>query len=220
MALSALLGIYLLLYLVRNRIRNTNWQRRLGYMIAYALLIQEISLNLFRLWSGTWSVATSLPLHLCGLGVIFGALMLITESKRIYDIIYFWAIAGASQALLTPDIGAYGFPHFRYYQFFVSHGLIILAVLYMTFVYGYRPNYRALWASLFVLAVLLVPIAGINVLTGGNYFFIAHVPLTPSLIDYLGPWPYYIIWLVVLAIIMFHIAYFPMALSTKRQRRV
>jgi uncharacterized membrane protein YwaF len=35
----------------------------------------------------------------------------------------------------------------------------------------------------------------VNWAIGSNYMFIARKPDTPSLIDVLGPWPLYIIWL-------------------------
>jgi uncharacterized membrane protein YwaF len=57
---------------------------------------------------------SSLPLHLSSLFVFLSAL----------------------QAILTPDLGIYDFPHFRYFQVFISHGLIVTAALYMTLVEG------------------------------------------------------------------------------------
>ncbi|GAB4481644.1 MAG: hypothetical protein OHK0031_03670 [Anaerolineales bacterium] len=37
------------------------------------------------------------------------------EGIAIYELLYFMGIGGALQALLTPDVGIYGFPHYRYF---------------------------------------------------------------------------------------------------------
>jgi uncharacterized membrane protein YwaF len=41
-----------------------------------------------------------------------GAYMLVTRSYVVYEFAYFMGIASAIQALLTPDLGLYGFPTF------------------------------------------------------------------------------------------------------------
>lgn len=43
---------------------------------------------------------------------------------------------------LTSDlkIDMYAFPHFRFFQVFLSHGGIVTAAIYMTFIEGYRPH--------------------------------------------------------------------------------
>ncbi|MGB2956822.1 MAG: hypothetical protein WBB64_12750 [Anaerolineales bacterium] len=41
--------------------------------------------------------------------------MLIKKDQRIFEFTYFMGISGALQALFTPDIGMYGFPHFRFF---------------------------------------------------------------------------------------------------------
>jgi hypothetical integral membrane protein (TIGR02206 family) len=66
--------------------------------------------------------------------------MLITKNCLIYEFAYLIGIAGALQAVLTPDLGQYAFPHYRYFQVFISHGLIIISALYMTIVEGFRPT--------------------------------------------------------------------------------
>lgn len=215
-AVAVIISINLLIYVFRDKLRNSPWKKAIRIFLGVLLILQEISLNLFRLWNGTWSVATSLPLHLCGLAVISCAIMAFTKSKKIYNIVYFWGVGGATQALITPDIGVYGYPHFRFYQFFISHGLIITTLLFMTFVEKYRPSWQAMWQSIITLNLLMIPIGIINWITGGNYFFIAHPPETASLIDFLGPWPYYIIWLEVIGFVIFFLCYLPFVRLNKK----
>lgn len=47
---------------------------------------------------------------------------------------------------------------------------------------------------------------------GSNYMYLARPPDTPSLIDRLGPWPWYIGWLVVIALGTMLLLYLPFML--------
>lgn len=212
-ALITLFSIYLLLYLFRAQFQKTTIDKNTRYTLAFLLIAQELSLNVWHLFNGTWSVATSLPLHLCGLAIVLSAVMLINNSYKLYELNYFWGLGGAIQALLTPDIGIYSFPHFRFFQFFISHGLIVMASLHMTFVAGYRPTQRSIWKVFAVTNIYMVFIAGFNWLTGGNYLFICHKPVNGSLMDFMGPWPWYIITLEFVAVISFYIYYSPFGIG-------
>lgn len=209
-ALGALALVYGWLFYWRKGFRREpDVDLRLRYGLAAILILQELSLNLWRLVNHTWSPATSLPLHLCGVSVILSAIMLVNKNFLLYEINYFWGLGGAIQALFTPDIGIYGFPHFRYFQFFVSHGSIILAVLYMTWVHGLRPQLKSVWKVFGITNFYLVVIAGFNLLVGGNYLFICEKPIGGSLLDFLGPWPWYILSLEGVGLVSFLIYYLP-----------
>ncbi len=92
------------------------------YTLAGILTVNEIAYNVWFWVHGLWSIQYMLPLHLCMLFTWLSVIMLLTRSYRIFEFAYFMGIGGAIQALLTPDIGVYGFPHFRAFQSFISHG--------------------------------------------------------------------------------------------------
>ena len=167
-ALAIVLLINLALVVLR---RNPSPRLRLGirYTLATILVVNEIAWHLWNYFTGQWTVQTMLPLHLCSLLVWLSAYMLITKSYAIYEFAYFLGIAGAMQALITPDAGVYGFPHFRAFQVMVSHGSIVTAAIYMTFVEGYRPYWSslkrvAIWTNVYMLVVM-----GINWASCSNY---------------------------------------------------
>ena len=218
-ALATILFLNVVIFFMRKHIRKTVLKDIIRYGLGITLIAQEISLNLFRYWNGTWSFATSLPLHLCGFAVICCAIIALTKNEKLYSVVYFWGIGGATMALITPDLSTYGFPHFRFYQFFISHGLIVTTILYMTFIEQYRPTIKSFRKSFVTLNLLLIPIGLVNYLTGGNYFFIARPPQTASLIDLLGPWPFYILWFEVLGLVLFALCYIPFAIKDIRARR-
>ncbi|GAK52247.1 conserved hypothetical integral membrane protein [Candidatus Moduliflexus flocculans] len=152
-----------------------------------------------------------LPLHLCSALVWTSAIMLLTRSYRLYEFIYFLGIGGATQALLTPDAGIYGFPHYRWFQTFLAHILIVSSVVYMTAVERYRPTWKSLKRAIIALNIYAAFVGVVNALLGSNYLFIARKPDIPTLLDQLAPWPWYILELEVLALIVFVLLYVPFA---------
>jgi len=58
----------------------------------------------------------------------------------------------------------------------------------------------------------------LNQVLGSNYLFIAHKPETASLMDMLGPWPWYILSLEVIALAMCLLLYMPYAIRDQRAR--
>ena len=82
--------------------------------MALILIVNEFGWHLWNLVNGTWTVQTMLPLHLCSVFVFLSAIMLVTRSYTIFEYAFFLGIGGALQAFLTPDLGIYSFPHFRY----------------------------------------------------------------------------------------------------------
>ncbi len=211
-ALLFLFGVYILIFIFRKKLRNPKIDIKMRYIIAVALILQEVSLTIWRLYNGDWHLGTSLPLHLCGVSIVLSAIMLINKNYTLFEINYFWGLGGAIQALLTPDIGIYGFPHYRFFQFFTSHGLIIVAVLYMVFVQKYSPTHKSIWKVFRITLIYTGFIAIFNLIFKGNYLFICWKPENGSIMDVMGPWPWYIIPLAIVAIISFYIWYAPFAI--------
>ncbi|WP_105619723.1 YwaF family protein [Vallitalea okinawensis] len=207
--LMSLLAIYFIIVHKRENIRSNQRLNTYLQVIAGALMIiQEIALNIWRYQMGLWSLASSLPLHLCSLALMIGPFLYITKSQKLFDLLYYWSF-GAFVAILTPDIGTTGFPSFRYYQFFLSHGLILFQVIYMMTVLGMRPSTKSLKTTLIYTNIIMLTIGMINFMVGGNYFFIARKPETASFMDLLGPWPVYIIFMELIAWGIFMLMYLP-----------
>jgi hypothetical integral membrane protein (TIGR02206 family) len=216
LTLTILLAIYLALWYFRSWFINPHIDLRTRWIIAIALIAQELSLNIWHLSIGDWDAGSTLPLHLCGVGIVLAAFLMINRSYLLYELVYFWGLGGAIQALLTPDIGIYSFPHYRFFQFFASHGLLIFASLYMTWIGGMRPTHKSIWKVMGITNIYLVFIAGFNVLVDGNYLFICYKPENGSIMDVMGPWPWYILVLEGVALVSFYLYYLPFALNDLR----
>lgn len=194
-------------------------EKRTRWSMAIVLLVNEMGWHLWNYVNGTWTVQTMLPLHLCSVFVFLSAIMLMTRSYAIFEFAFFLGIGGAMQAFLTPDLGMYSFPHFRYFQVFVSHGLIIAAALYMLIVERQRPTWKSLLKVILAGNLYYVVLFFINNWLGSNYMFTAHKPETASLLDMLGPWPWYLLAVEGIAAVVFVLFYLPFAISDGVKRR-
>ena len=189
------------------------------YAMAVVLILNEALWHYWNIRTGQWSIQNTLPLHLCSIFVFLNAIMLVTGSERIYEYAYFLGIGGALQPLLTPDAGIWGFPHLRFFQVIISHGLIVSSAIYMTVVQRYRPTWKSLRRVLLGSGIYMVIIFGLNFLIGSNYLFIARKPDTASLMDVLPAWPWYIPVIIAIAVLVFLLLYVPFALTDARRKR-
>jgi len=124
----AIAAICLLIALLVPRL-SPRASQLMGWGLAGFALANSLAWDLWQRANGLWSPAYSLPFHLCTFAVPFAALTLLTRSYRLYEVLYFWGFAGVTQALLTPDLttSGYNFPHFVYWIFWTSHGVILWA---------------------------------------------------------------------------------------------
>jgi hypothetical integral membrane protein (TIGR02206 family) len=216
----AALGFLVLLnlFLIRFKYADEKTKSTIRWTLALILWGNEFAWHYWNYAVGKWTIQTMLPLQVCSILVWLGALMLVTKNYRIYEFMYLMGIGGAIQALATPDLGIYGFPHFRFFQTFLSHGLIITSAIYMTTVEGFRPTWKsilrvALWMNLY-----LIPIYFINNAIGSNYLFVNHKPETASLLDALPEWPIYILYMEGLGLVTFILLYIPFVIKDLRNR--
>lgn len=208
-AIGALVILNLILVSFRNASDGT--KAAIRWLLAFILVGNEVAWHYWNYVHGKWTIQTMLPLHLCSLLVWTGAFMLMTKNYRVYEFMYFMGIAGAIQALATPGIGLYGFPHFVFFQYFLSHGLIITSAIYMTVVEGFRPTLKSIlrvviWMNIYALVIYFV-----NIAIGSNYLLINEKPPPPTLLDLLPEWPVYILYMELIGLISILLLYFPFA---------
>jgi len=160
-----------------------------------------------------------LPLHLCDISVFALVLGLLTRNRLAFEFAYFFGIGGTLQALLTPDLSE-DFPSPLFIRFFVGHGGIIVGVALLAAAYRMRPSWRSVLRAIGMGLVYCVLIGLFNWIMDTNYGYLCRKPENPSLLDKLGPWPWYIAfaWLIIIANLL--ILYLPFwAYDAVRKRR-
>lgn len=131
------------------------------------------------------------PLNFCDFALFASIAALLTLRRWLCQISYFWGVGGSLQALLQPDISV-PFPQFWWFQFFATHSGVMLAAVYLGATQRVQPTLKtAGWIWLLSNAYLVI-ILFINWRYGTNFGYLAEKPTHPSVLDYFGPWPYYI----------------------------
>jgi len=153
-------------------------------------------------WKLFWN--STLPLYLCDVVSLVAAYALFTKSPRATEVAYCWGLAGTTQGLLTPTL-SYDWNTVDYYNFFLQHGGVPVAAVLL--VWGMRvvPEAGAfkrivLWSWLYMGVVI-----PINVLIDENYGFLSGKPDYPTMLDYMGPYPYYLITVQVVAFGLYYV---------------
>jgi len=214
LAMAILVALNIALLQLRNS--SPALRKQTALIMALVLWANEIGWHVWNASIGKWDLQTMLPLHVCSILVWLGGWMLVRRDKTIYEYMYFLGIGGALQAILTPDLGIYGYPHYRFFQTFISHGLIVTAAIYMTTVEGFRPTWGSMKRVIIGGNIYMLIVTGINWLVGGNYMFTMHKPETASLFDIMPAWPWYLLVVQLIGLVMFLILYLPFIIKDWR----
>jgi hypothetical integral membrane protein (TIGR02206 family) len=143
-----------------------------------------------------------LPLHFCDLAVLLAVVALATKGQTVSEILYFWGLSGTLIAMLTPDVDQ-GFPDPHCVSFFALHGGVAISAALMVFGMGVRPRPRANLRAWGITNLYAVIVAVIDGLANENFLYLRRKPSQPSLLDVMGPWPWYILAADVLAFVIF-----------------
>ena len=201
------------LLVVAARRRPGPWLK----VLAAVLVVDEVSWWVFLLGGGQpgSQVALSLPLQLCDVAIFIAAAALWTRQQLLVEVTYFWGLAGTIQALLTPDLPQH-FPSYPYFQYYIAHGGVVAAALVLVVGLGQRPRRWAV-ARVAGLTVAYAALVGlVDAVTGADYMYLRSKPPTATLLDVLGPWPWYILSASVIAAFLFAILDAPFRLRERR----
>jgi hypothetical integral membrane protein (TIGR02206 family) len=215
--MGALVLVWVGVTYVGMRHLDVRQRRRVVVFLAVLSLGQELLDDLIRLNAGVWSPQQALPLHLCSLAMLVSVWAILSRKQLVFEVAYYWGLAAASQAILTPDNSRWQLGEVDVFWNFLSHGVIILNVLWLVVVERMRCRPFS-WLKVFLITNLMViPIGIINVLLDANYFFISRKPggSSPFLV---GEWPWYILGFEGLALAFFLLVYGPMRWAAGRDR--
>ncbi len=167
------------------------------------LIVLDVS---FRLWSGFYQTSDFIGMfsvHISSASIVLSIWLLISYNQKVMDVLFYWGLIMVPQAIITPGIYRYGFPHLRFFHIFLIHFMVLFTVIYYMKVEKKRLSkphlkYVIIMTHLYAFGVFVV-----NMIFSTNYMFIGRKTNLPSLINYLGEWPYYIISLDVIMILLF-----------------
>ncbi|MCC6753791.1 MAG: TIGR02206 family membrane protein [Saprospiraceae bacterium] len=179
-------------WIQRARNRPSPRQYRSAFIFSLVLSTSVFISMIIRALAGFFDVREDLPFHLCNILALLFPVALYFQLRWFFGILYFWVLTGTLQALITPDLKE-PFPHFIYMRYWLIHCGLISMILYGLVVLRWKIAVRDIGNAIIGANVYLVFSLLINWLTGGNYFFTMRKPDAGTLLDYLGPWPWYLL---------------------------
>jgi hypothetical integral membrane protein (TIGR02206 family) len=197
---------------------NEGRTRRTRFLLAWVILIVELTWYAYYLERGWFTFPYSLPLHLCDLVLWLTVYTLFTLKPWAYELIYYWGLAGTTMAVLTPDVSTQTLSYLTL-SFFAAHGGIIVAILFLTWSRQLRPRPGSVWRAFLALHLYAALIALFNIIFETNYFYICEKPTEASLLDYMGPWPLYVLVGDALGLLLFWLLWLPFGKTRQMVQR-
>jgi hypothetical integral membrane protein (TIGR02206 family) len=170
--------------------------------LAVVLVLNEAAFHLVHHLDEGLSARGDLPLHLTDAATLAAVVALWHPIPLAFELTYFWAFSATIQALATPDLRQ-GFPDYRWWWFVIAHSGVVVAAVLLAWGRRRTPRPGAV-RRVFAASLVVTAAAAIGTLaTGGNYMFLRRPPPGGSLLDVMGPWPWYIATGTALALALF-----------------
>jgi len=219
LSVTVVVGV-LMISLQRSPVMSARWKRAailvLAVLLAMSVLVDPVLIwwrysGVDRALASRLVTETGWPFHFCDIASLTCAAALVCKNQRIAELGYLWGVAGTAQGLLTPNL-FFEWWKPEYWAFFIQHGGTPVAGVTLAFGMGLAPQPGAvrraiLWGILYLLVAGLANWLLEACFTGvyPNYGFVCAKPTAGSLLDFLGPWPWYLLALVVVAIVLFNL---------------
>lgn len=184
--------------------------KRLNRWLVVLIVVNEVFWKIMSIRDGYFTWDDDLPFHLCGISPFLLAIYLWKPNQTLFDVLYYWTLAGAILALLLPEMQN-GYPSSEFSGFFITHGLPLYALLYLILIQGVKPSPKSyLTAFIAVNLYALFIAAPVNLLVDGNYVYLCRYPKVDfALMDLMPPWPWYIPLIDLFALAIFRLMYQP-----------
>jgi hypothetical integral membrane protein (TIGR02206 family) len=203
-----LISIFLpLIYKTKSEYQKSIMTKAIAFVIFCHVIISPYK-DLYLL-ENPYNWREVLPFHMCDLSEIFLIFFLLGGPSILYKCAFFWGLAGATMAIITPDIE---FLDLDYAFFMVGHGMIIIGIMYATVALDNRPYAKDIVTVSLITALILLPVTYlINYILGepANFWYLMQKPAGASLMDAFPEPPYHLLVTTPLAILMFCLIYIP-----------
>lgn len=200
------------------RLRGSPAQARWRRLLGAWLLACWVFANGAQLLPGRFDVASVLPLHPCDIASLVAALAILRPGRVASALLYFWGLGFSVQAILTPELSQ-GPAHLAFWTFWLPHANLSGAAIYALVVDRYRPGWGEARLAFAIALGYLALILPFDLLTGFNYGYVGPaMPLQPTLMDFLGPWPWRIGSLVALTAAGFALLAWPWVALAQKPR--
>lgn len=213
----AFLAAAVLIFVFRNRLARID--RRAARFTMAGILAANMLLHYgSRIALGIWRFEEDLPLHICFVTNFLLIFILLTDNKGgLFRVVYYFTLIGPLPAMIWPDL-SYSWQSYTFWQFVISHHVMLLFSFYCLFVLGYETTLKSILPAFFIGNMYIGAVWIFNAVFGTNYIMMSELPeqlyeLYPFL-DAMPP----LVWLELVGAAVMLAAYLP-ALAAKKCRR-
>lgn len=171
--------------------RRLSTARLVDRAFALAVLALQLAIQIYSMTE--FGIDNSLPLQLSDLAGYTTAYALWTHREWACALTYYWGLTLSTQALVSPALRGADFPSIGYLAFWLIHLLVVWAAIHLLVVRGFRPTWRTYRLTAIVTVCWAATMLVFNEIAGTNYGFLNAKPAVPSILDLLGPWPWYLL---------------------------
>jgi len=203
-----------------------SWARRrpgalrgLRLSLAAGIGLNELVWYGYTVARGWFAPPAGLPLDLCDVVLWLTVYALVTARLWALEASYYLGLAGSGMAVLTPDLGA-PFPSYPGVKFFVAHGAVVAAVLFLVWTGSCRPRRGSWWRVFLWTNVYAVFVALVDARWGTNYMYLRQKPESRTLLELLGPWPWYVLGGELAALLLLWLLHLPVRRSERDRELV
>jgi hypothetical integral membrane protein (TIGR02206 family) len=185
---------------------NAKLTRRLPYILGGAAWTLEVAFHIWNFVTHNAFLVNLVPLELCSISLLLSVVLVVTDSRRVFEFYYFVSI-GALMAVLFPSYGGYGPGSFRFWHFFFVHCFTFWLNIYYLAVRGYRLHKTSYLYLVAVMIPLSLVVRFIDRRFDLNYMFLNGTSGTTSPLDFLGTNAAYFYKLALLSLSIFFVLY-------------
>jgi hypothetical integral membrane protein (TIGR02206 family) len=189
------------------------WGRTVRLSLGTFLATNELLWYAYRFHEEGFRFPEGLPLQLCDVTLWLTVVTAVKLKLPVYEIAYFSGIGGSGMALLTPDLWA-PFLSYPTVYFFLSHGFVVITLIALTFGGLVQPRHGSVWRTFAILNIYTAGVGVFDAIFTTNYMYLCQKPVNPSLLDYFGPWPLYILIEEAFALAVFWLLWLPVRMLT------
>lgn len=167
------------------------------------LLLSETSYQTWGLLNGTWNSKEYLPFQLCSFAGVLTIIALATRNNHLIKVCFFISIFPAFLAVVTPEL-FHGFPHFRFWQFFIHHIILSWASIFLVVSTKVHITWKNTW-MIYLYLLIYAAIVGfiLNPMFDANFLFLARASSADTPLNMLGDGIWYYVNLCTLGFIVF-----------------
>ncbi len=153
----------------KHALLQKNETQLFSKLLAVILLIDQIILYSWQIFSGYFTLEMSLPLYHCRVAVWLLILGVFLQKDKFLIMGMFWGIIGSLSAMIAPDMYQFKFPHYTNFNYFIVHLCMGWLVFHLLFNYKIQISKKDIGHSLIITNLFNVVILTFSLLIRNQY---------------------------------------------------